>query len=457
MIISNNIDRMGQKDNFSDMMGSFFPIRNIKIIRSLLNDLLWISVRGIFPGIIIGSLFIQQLDSPVFLFLGQIAFWLNITAAFIISLFYLKKKAGVLILIILLFFFKVGRIFAGESSTFLLLYTLSLCCLFGVAGGLVLFHHSKIIYKQVTIFCWISIPLMLLQLIGAGEWTQFFRTDLPQTIGKIQCSTLFVDKDNIQILALQARPAGFCFANNFLSLIIMFALALHYGLRTSSKISLNDIGLCLIMVLAMAKICFLTFFIFVLWFLLFGSWKKKMRMVKVSVLFFFVIFLYAFMFPGVFEYNTSFSNIRLNFILRALDLNKSIGGNVFLRSVLDQINVSGDDINRIEQEHQRGEHESGYATIGKALKLLAVIICINFPLYFMSAKKFIVFYPGFKDLLILFILLLFLMPLITSFISGPVFWFIAGFSFIPIILFLDSVRFQITQKQYVEEVTIIPS
>jgi hypothetical protein len=77
---------------------------------------------------------------------------------------------------------------------------------------------------------------MLLQLLGVGEWTQFLRTDLDIGVLLTQYPTLFLDRANVIITTFQARPAGFCWANHFLSVIIMLAFGLHCGMIRTGKI-----------------------------------------------------------------------------------------------------------------------------------------------------------------------------------------------------------------------------
>jgi len=258
---------------------------NSLVIR--LRNLKWLSLRWIFPGLLISSTCNQQEKYNLLMVIGSVTSILNVMAAIVIAWFVFRKKSLILLVIFGFLLTKTGRIVFGDQSYFLGGYIIFVGILFCIAGSVAAFQFSRLIYRQVILFCLFSIPLMLLQLIGVGEWTQFHRTDIDNLeYGLTQFPTLFVGVNNVVINGLQVRPSGFCWANNFLSIVIMFALGLHYGKLKSHKITWKDAVLCAITVLAMAKIVFLAFGVIILWLLIFGeSWKKK-RIIKNILLFF---------------------------------------------------------------------------------------------------------------------------------------------------------------------------
>lgn len=408
---------------------------NSLVIR--LRNLKWLSLRWIFPGLLISSTCNQQEKYNLLMVIGSVTSILNVMAAIVIAWFVFRKKSLILLVIFGFLLTKTGRIVFGDQSYFLGGYIIFVGILFCIAGSVAAFQFSRLIYRQVILFCLFSIPLMLLQLIGVGEWTQFHRTDIDNLeYGLTQFPTLFVGVNNVVINGLQVRPSGFCWANNFLSIVIMFALGLHYGKLKSHKITWKDAVLCAITVLAMAKIVFLAFGVIILWLLIFGeSWKKK-RIIKNILLFFSLMVSYALFFPGVFLYNTSLSLWYKNFMGRKIDFIRSISANpMFLKAGLDNNTMP-----------QVSGHESGYAEIATVLPYLSVVGLFIVIYLIKGLKKMRYRFPDLKNTSVLIFLVLILMPLITSFLQTNFFWFVAGFAFLPIFLLMGSKYFQLLPR-----------
>lgn len=281
---------------------------------------------------------------------------------------------------------------------------------------------------------------MIVQLLGISEWVHFLRTDLHVVDTIILFPTLFVAEEGMTVTVLQGRPAGLTYANNYLSIIIMFLMGLHFSNIKTKKLSRDDLIVCFVAVLSMAKIVLLTFLIVVVWLFLTGSTLHRRRMGKVITLFAGLLGLYAFFFPGVFEFNTSLHLARINFMVRASELVALLTGEgspdiVFLERPGGEVYMAVLDA-----------HQSGYAEMATFLPYLAVLSLCLFPVYLKGLRKTRYYSLELKNMAMLLLLVLALFPLITSFMRGPVFWFFAGFGLLPFFFFLRPYSFVLQRR-----------
>ena len=162
----------------------------------------------------------------------------------------------------------------------------------------------------------------------------------------------------------------------------------------------------------MAKIVFLTLAAITCWLLIVGNRRKKLRMIRVMILFFILMAVYAFFFPGVFAYTTSWDLLRKNFLIRAADFFAAMQGNILTEITLK--NIEGDP----HLIKLGGGHESGYAQIARMLPYLFIAVLVMFPLFRRGVKKLRHRFPELTDSTILMLFVLCLLPLITSFLAG---------------------------------------
>lgn len=389
----------------------------------------WVSFRIILPSIIMGTILNQQENSPTLLLLGQVISLFATSSAIIIALTSFRYNKFTIILVIGLLFSRFCRILSPNFTLPEIIYIITYCLLFCISGAITIINHKKLIFKQLMIICIISIPWMIAQMIGLSESTQFLRTDLHGPHEITQVPTLFMDSDNVIITTLQARPAGFVYANNYLSLIIVFAMALHFGLMRKPYLTNTDFILCIIMVLAMAKIVFLTFGTMIIWRVTSGAKYIRRRVYRIVVLFSIFIGIYAYLFPGLFAYNLSVQNAAKNMGMRILDLNTALGGNYFLEMILNQFGDVSSYTSTIVSSH-----ESGYAKLGMKLYWIIPLIILILP-FFIKGYRFIKQkFPQSKDLIITCCILMVLIPLITPFTESAMYWFSVGIAASPILL-----------------------
>jgi hypothetical protein len=399
-----------------------------------------VSMTWLFPGLLIGTTCNQQTWSVGLLLIGRTASFLTLVAALVIVWSSTQEKKWPILVFAGLLISRAGRVLFGSSAVWISFYTVFLAILFCLAGAVIAQQRPKMIYRQVLFFCAISIPLMVLQLTGAGEWTQILRTDYHGMETGAQYPTLFVGSD-VVITTLQARPAGFVWANNFLSMIIMFAMGLHFGRIQSDELTWEDVTLCAITVIAMAKILFLTFLVLILWSYFSGDQLAKRRMKKVTATFICAIMLYAFFFPGFFAFNTSVDLLVRNFNGRFQDLAWTLEAKSFW--TFDIAGPISRRTGHLDPIKGSAGHESGYAALAEsASPYLLIALFFLMPFYLKGLRHLNTRFPEYKDTTIALIIVLMLIPLITSFIEGAVFWFIAGFAFLPLLLQAGLVYFR---------------
>ena len=384
-----------------------------------------LSMVVLFPILIIAPTLLNQHSSEL-RFLGQIMM-MGGTLAVIAILFFTMGRQKWLVLCVAGFLFsKAGRIAFGENSLFYPLYIIFMAFLFSRAGSVILLQEPKLIYRQVMMFCKLSVPLMVLQVLGVGKWTQVLRTD---SIAKIQFATLFVSSEDVIVTGLQFRPAGFCYANNVLTPWVILALGLHYGLTKTSKLTFNDVVLCTIAILTMSKLAFLSFGVIMLWLLIAGDGRRRKRIIKVVFLFCGLLVAYSFFFPGLYSYNLDPDYIRKNFMGRAAALARSMEDN----TVKEYIVKTFED----DEYFQTRDSGSGYSVIAKYLTVVFPVLLGMLVLWFRGLKRLRAFYPDLAKASVLIMFISFLLPLGNWFAEGPAFWFIAGFGLLPLFSVLE--------------------
>ena len=157
--------------------------------------------------------------------------------------------------------------------------------------------------------------LMLFQVAGAGNWSQFMATE--EIVN--QMPTLFVSSQYQVISLTQVRPSGFLHSNNYLSLIILFAMAMHFS-RNKSIYRWEVAVLSFIMVLAMARIVFVGYLIFGIIILIVGKGNQRKSYYK-SALFTLMFFcLYYIFFPGLFSNMMSMDRLLYSTYIRLNDI-----------------------------------------------------------------------------------------------------------------------------------------
>jgi hypothetical protein len=390
------------------------------------------------PGLFVNVTIANQLWEVGPFFVGQFLFWPLIACASIIVLYSFGPSSLVppLIVVGLLF----GRALGANSwpGLLYLIYGLPLAALFAVAGSATALEMPERVRRQLKIYFALTVPFMLLQVAGAGSWTLALNTetlavpDLEMDLARASYTTLFVPYEQALFSIGQSRPAGFMHANNFLSLPIVFALAVQWGRIRSRRLTWSDVVVCSAVVLAMAKIVMLTFIVMALWLLWTGSAEERGRMRRVFVLLLGLYAAYALLFPGLFSHHFRWAHIGYSVLIRLNDFVATLDSSLPIVGVLLEVLDGTPQLRDASQPDATGVL-SGYAFVSRWLPvLIPLALATSLPLR-----------RGLRDLrehsvqasrtaeLVLIACVIF--PAAVPIFRSSVYWYIVGFAVAPIV------------------------
>ncbi len=314
------------------------------------------------------------------------------------------------------------------------LYGVPLFTLFTLAGAIIALERRELLFRQLRFYLLLSVPFMLLQVAGAGDWTLALNTETlavpKEQIAEARTThpTLFVPPSEAEFAIGQSRPAGFMHANNVLSLVIMFALALQFGRIRSSRVTRADALFCAAMVLAMAKIVVLGFLVMVFWLHVRRPGLVRARMQRVVALTVLLYGVYALLFPALFvhhfnEQHVSYSVfIRLNDFVASLD--PGLPGVHWLSSLLRGTP------NRLSEA--AAGSLSGYGNISHALPLLIPLGLVAAFFLRLGFSRFGKVCSTGANVAFLVLLMALLFPAAVPIWPSPLYWFILGVGLMPL-------------------------
>ncbi len=390
-----------------------------------------LAARWLLPLMILSLVFVQQAD-PILVGIGAVVSILTTVAAISLLLSKMGRSAGALAFVTGTLALRVARL-ASDAPALVLVYTIFAGALFCFVGAVMALRNPRRVYRQLVFLWLVCVPVMLLQLLGVGEWTQALRTD--SSAGDYsQHATLFVRSGEAVISALQARPAGLLPSNNLMSMLLVFTIGLHYARANRSRLSWRDWLLSCAAVLSMSKFVFLVFAVMALWVFVVGDRARRVRVVKVMVLLAVLTAVYAWLFPGVFAFTTSWETARQNFLIRLNDL-LIASGSPYLQQFVDLTAAP-----RIAESIAQGR-QSGYATIAKYLPYVFGVALLAAPWFFRGLKAMRRRAPEWLFPTTLCLINVAGIPLISSFLASVIYWYMAGFAVLPVLLLLER-RFQ---------------
>jgi hypothetical protein len=238
-----------------------------------------------------------------------------------------------LILFLLSFAFYFLEIFSGDIL-FTTSKTIFLDLLFLLAGAKVFLTSPGLIPRQLYLFFFLCIPVMLFQITGASSFFMFWNTDYlhspeilsPEELGTFKIievyPTLFRGSDELYLMIGQGRPSGLLHANNLLSYLICIGIALNAAFNDKkSTLKSQDYILATISVLSMSFTVFVIFLISVIYLLS----ENFIKAIKLLFAFSFILLIYYLFFPGIVENFFSETTIFSKIFSRFYELAYSIG------------------------------------------------------------------------------------------------------------------------------------
>lgn len=403
-----------------------------------------IALRFLVPLLLTSAICNQETWSTVLSTLGQVASTAGIILAAYVVLRTFRRSAWVPLVIALTILLKMLRIIFPASEGLVLAYELTTGLLWCAAGAIAAIRCPRVIGRQVTIICILGVPLMILQLMGVGVWTQVMRTDWHDggTGDATQYPTFLRSVDEVMVNTVQSRPAGFFASNNLLSMVLMCAIGLHFSQADRRKLGWQDIGLCLAIVLVMSKGVFTALAVVSLWLLVMGDRFKRRYVLKMAVVVGLLVALYARLFPGVFAFVSSSDAAMLNFQLRWYDLLFSTG----IPSLVDHARVGMFYLSKKIDLDDPGQRQSGYAVLaamaGYALAALALVA----PVFLWGLAWLRRTARSRLQPVMVMLLVMLMVPMISSFLASVFFWFIAGFAMLPLFLAFEP-RYRLLIRQ----------
>jgi hypothetical protein len=337
----------------------------------------------------------------------------------------------------------VAAIFAArvlEATTgFSLLYYTCLNSVFLLAGIVAALEAPSLIFRQIRFFLLLCLPLMCLQVAGAGEWTQALNTEYwitEEDVGaaKTVYPMLFKGYEDVTFNygVGQGRPAGLMHANNVLSLIIIFGFALQFGRVRRARVTWTDALLVACMVLAMAKIVLLCVLLMLLWMWMMRDAVSRARATGIFWLTLIGYGIYALLFPGLFELQLSGAKILYSFSVRVIDVLETFSAlDDSQRSAL--LNMMGDAHAYNYASDEDVGTLSGYAMLLRVWPLLVGAGVVLTPLFFAGLARARRQSGTIAATAFAAAVAVVLFPAAVPFFRAQLYWFIFGFAAVPFV------------------------
>lgn len=374
------------------------------------------------------------------LFLGQIILWLAVIICGVALIGYLGGRLWIYVLMLCIPLSRLMEALTG-SPLMTLIYLTSLNSVFFLSGIIAATREPDLVYRQVRAFLAVCLPLMVLQVAGAGAWTQALNTEYYYSVEDIGrpkevFPTLFRPAENLKYGVGQGRPAGLLHANNVLSLVIIFGFALQLGKWKGRQVSATDLILVATMVLAMAKIVIAAFLAMVLWLLVSGNADHRARIRRLLLMTVVCYGVYAFLFPGLFATQLSTYKIMYSITVRLADMLAvftALDGSQ-QAAILEALGGAAA-IYRYGSEADVGGL-SGYASILRMWPLLLGGAGVALPMFWLGVRRLRGISSRRALTAWLALIMVVLFPAAVPFFRAQLYWFAFGFAAVPFVMCL---------------------
>jgi hypothetical protein len=401
-----------------------------------------VALQLLFPAMLINMVIGNQQWEVGGINPGQPIFWFVLTLALIILAGSLRDPIwalGAAAVIV------AGRVFEAASGISAV-YFVALNGTFLIVGIIVALEAPTLVYRQLRFVLALCVPIMFLQVMGAGEWTQALNTEYLMTeadswVPKDVHPMLFKALDYVEwhYSVGQGRPAGLTHANNVLSLLIIFGFVLQFGRVKRPRVTWTDAVLVTTMVMAMAKIVLAVVILLMLWMWFLRDAESRKRATGILFLSIICYGIYALLFPGLFEMQLSAYKIMYSITVRIFDLIEAFTGlEDSQRAAI--VNMMGDAQSYDYYSEDDVGKLSGYALILNYWPVLVAAGLIMTPLFFKGLSGLRANFPSIAATAFGAALTVVLYPAAVPFFRAQLYWYIFGFAAIPF-LFLVAPRF----------------
>ena len=285
--------------------------------------------------------------------IGQRLFWLSILLAVVIGLLFGSRVAKAVILAAaVMLLSRVSSAISPGISLFANTYQLSYSVIIMLAAASLYVKAGRPYEQAVKLVIFLSVPILLLQLLGVSEALYF--------VGTQGFEVMPVFRVGIQELALnqlQLRPTGLFFANSISAIFVVFAIAYRLS-HPISRVTIYDIFLFYMTFLMMAKIA-IVFLVVALSarFVVAEGKGEKLMVVRLALVAGVLLLVHWAIFPGVVEDRLSLNLFYTSGAVRILDfvLSAGITDIPFLGinvSGLGELRIADDAVGRYELARQ---------------------------------------------------------------------------------------------------------
>ena len=367
--------------------------------------------------------------------IGQLLYWILLVSGVKILLKTGYNVWGLLLFLLTLFFKFSALFFDFPYSDVISEFTSGL--FFVLTGATLYGNNPIIIYRQLISFFALSIPFMVLQKIGVSTFfyawnaelfhpNSFYSFDIEEDLGVIfknipLFNTLFVELSDLTPVMYQSRPTGLLYSNNVLSVIISFALALHFSLNHKIKRNYNYIVFATIIVLTMSTLVYGTLVLLFIYFIINKNKNLKSNALKTLWITLVMLFFHYIFFPGLTVTSIGVINA-ISFVTRFAEIFTALGLSFFDEYlVLLEIGVVDSD------------KDGSFSLIAELLKNRFLYVISIFSLLIM-----IIYYKNLKKIqgsVIIYVTLFFVCVLTQfaiNFIKAPIFQLFLGIALFPI-------------------------
>jgi hypothetical protein len=214
----------------------------------------------------------------------------------------------------------------------------ALAVVFIVAGAWIYGRDPNFLHRQLVVFLGLCVPLMFLQIVGAGSfvmgWSTAYLNDPSGVMDQSDVGTfmelplyptLFVGPDDLIFSIGQARPVGLMHANNILSIFVAIAATLNLLVPRSARLRAGDLIITAAVILTMSKMVFAVMAMLFVGTTLFAPAERKLLALKLLCLFAIGLWVYYLLFPGLLRTNLSEDMVRVSIMLRLLGVLNAVG------------------------------------------------------------------------------------------------------------------------------------
>ena len=244
--------------------------------------------------------------------------------------------------------------------------------------------------------------------------------------------TLLIGRDDMILSGIQARPGGFLYANNYLSVFIVFALALYLGDTHAPKRAVRNGLLATASVLSMAKVVFFAFVVMGLVAVVLRQKALLRRWGAMALMLLVLLGGYRLLFPGMFEVNMSLELWRTNFQMRLADALYA-SGSERAREIAGSLPTRA--LATLDPEVPS---QSGYALLIQRTALVAPALLTAVFLNWRGARWLKRFRPDLRPSIIMLQTAVVVVPVVTSFLGSQVFSVFLGVAALTVWITLDS-------------------